>query len=184
MQFVQCAVQKPPACVCRPAVAMSHVVSPLRIQQCPGRIFRLKTELLVPQRVEEVFAFFSDAHNLETITPGWLGLRILTPGPIEMGVGARIHYRFRLRGISARWDSEITAWEPPLRFVDEQRRGPFRSWVHEHTFLARDGHTIARDDVWYVVPGGRLLHDLFVRQDLERLFSYRHAKLTTMFQRT
>ncbi|MGH8901404.1 MAG: SRPBCC family protein [Egibacteraceae bacterium] len=160
---------------------MSRLVSPLRIEEHPGGTFRLKTELLVPQGIEEVFAFFSDAHNLESITPGWLGLRILTPGPIEMGVGARIHYRFRVRGISARWDSEITAWEPPLRFVDEQRRGPFRRWVHEHTFRACDGHTIARDDVAYAVPGGRLLHDLFVREDLERLFSYRHDQLTRMF---
>lgn len=160
---------------------MSRIASPLRIEQHPGGIFRLRTELLVPRGIEEVFAFFSDAHILESITPGWLRLRILTPGPIDMGVGARIRYRFRLRGISARWDSEITAWEPPLRFVDEQRRGPFRRWAHEHTFLARDGHTIARDDVAYAVPGGRLLHALFVREDLERLFSYRHAQLTRTF---
>lgn len=160
---------------------MSRLVSPLRIERHPGGLFRLRTELLVAQGIEDVFAFFSDAHNLESITPGWLRLRVLTPGPIDMGMGARIRYRFRVRGIPARWDSEITAWEPPLRFVDEQRRGPFRRWAHEHTFLAHDGQTIARDDVHYAVPGGQLLHDLFVRQDLERLFSYRHAQLTKIF---
>jgi len=149
----------------------------LRIERRPGGIFRLRTELRVAQRIEEVFEFFSDAHNLESITPPWLRLRVLTPRPIDMGVGARIRYQFRLRGVPARWDSEITAWEPPFRFVDEQRGGPFRRWVHEHTFIADRGQTIARDDVCYAVPGGRLLHNLFVRKDLERLFSYRHTRL-------
>jgi ligand-binding SRPBCC domain-containing protein len=140
-------------------------------------MFRLRTELVIAQGIDDVFEFFSDAHNLERITPPWLRLRVLTPRPIDMGVGARIRYRFRIRGIPARWDSEITAWEPPFRFVDEQRGGPFRHWVHEHTFFAEGEQTIARDDVHYAVPGGRAFHDLFVRKDLERLFSYRHTQL-------
>jgi len=57
--------------------------------------------------------------------------------------------RLRLRGIPIRWQSEITAWEPPHRFVDEQRRGPYRAWIHEHTFEERGGETIARDRVQY-----------------------------------
>lgn len=157
---------------------MSQATSSLRIERHAGGIFRLRTELVLARGIEEVFEFFSDAHNLEWITPPWLRLRVLTPHPIDMGVGARIRYRFRVRGIPGCWASEITAWEPPFRFVDEQRGGPFRRWVHEHTFLTRQGQTIARDDVCYAVPGGRLLHDLFVRNDLERLFSYRHAQLT------
>ncbi|MGH8983874.1 MAG: SRPBCC family protein [Acidimicrobiia bacterium] len=80
-----------------------------------------------------------------------------------------------------RWESEITAWEPPLRFVYEQRRGPFKYWVHEHTFLDRNEETLARDHVHYAVPGGRLAHDLFVRRDLERLFLYRRAQLLRIF---
>jgi ligand-binding SRPBCC domain-containing protein len=154
---------------------------PLQIQRHAQGTFRLRTELVIARGIEEVFAFFSDAHNLGRITPSWLHLQVLTPRPIDMGVGTRIRYQFRVRGIPARWDSEITAWQPPLRFVDEQRRGPFRSWVHEHTFLAQDEQTIARDDVCYAVPSGRLFHDLFVRADLERLFCYRHTQLAKIF---
>ena len=52
--------------------------------------------------------------------------------------GAQISYRLRLRGLPLRWRSEITAWEPPHRFVDEHAAGPYRSWVHERRFEARE----------------------------------------------
>ena len=58
-----------------------------------------------------------------------------------MRVGLLIDYRLRVRGTPLRWRSEITAWEPPHRFVDEERRGPYRLWQHEHLFEERDGGT-------------------------------------------
>ncbi|HZA25273.1 MAG TPA: SRPBCC family protein, partial [Dehalococcoidia bacterium] len=90
-----------------------------------------ETEQWFPLRPEEVFSFFSDALNLELITPPWLRFKVLTVSPIEMKEGTVIDYRLRLRGIPLRWQSQITVWEPPHRFVDQQRRGPYRLWVHE-----------------------------------------------------
>lgn len=98
-----------------------------------------------------------------------------------MRAGLRIDYRLRLRGLPLRWQSEITAWEPPCRFVDEQRRGPYRAWIHEHTFAERDGGTLAQDVVRYGVIGGRLVNTLFVRRDVERIFHYRQKKLREVF---
>jgi ligand-binding SRPBCC domain-containing protein len=103
-----------------------------------------------------------------------------TPGPIEMKVGQLIDYRIRLRGFPLRWRSEITAWEPPARFVDEQRRGPYRRWVHEHQFQEQDGGTRVTDAVRYAVWGGRLAEALFVRPDLERIFAFRREKLLAL----
>ncbi len=80
-----------------------------------------------------------------------------------------------------RWRSEITAWEPPFRFVDEQRRGPYRLWVHEHRFEERAGCTLARDHVRYAVMGGWVVDRLLVRPDVERVFEYRRAVLTRIF---
>ncbi|MGH2731529.1 MAG: TIGR01777 family oxidoreductase [Actinomycetota bacterium] len=153
----------------------------VRIERQPDGTFRLTTELLVARGIEEVFEFFSDAHNLEIITPPELRLQVLTPRPIGMGLGTRIPYRFRMRGVPARWESEITAWEPPQRFMDTQRRGPFRHWVHTHEFFRQDGGTVARDHVHYSVPGGRVLHELFVSEDLRRLFLYRRTQLAKIF---
>jgi ligand-binding SRPBCC domain-containing protein len=140
----------------------------------------LVSELWLPQPREKVFSFFADARNLQAITPPWLDFRIANPGPIEMKVGACIDYRLRVHGIPMRWQSEITAWEPPVRFVDEQRRGPYRSWIHEHTFEEKDGGTLVKDHVRYAVPGGKLINRLFVSRDVRRIFAYRCERLARL----
>jgi ligand-binding SRPBCC domain-containing protein len=84
-----------------------------------------------------------------------------------------------------RWQSRIAAWQPPARFVDEQTRGPYIKWVHEHTFEATGGGTLCRDTVHYVVPGGPLaplIHRAFVKRDLNRIFGYRHRVLLDIFE--
>ena len=101
--------------------------------------------------------------------------------PLEMRAGARIDYRLRVRGLPLRWQSEITAWEPPHRFLDEQRRGPYRLWVHEHTFVERDGGTEVRDRVTYAVPGGWLVERLLVGPDVRRIFAFRRETLARLF---
>ncbi len=143
--------------------------------------FTLTNEIWLPQPPAEVFPFFADAANLERLTPPSLRFRILTPPPIEMAVGTLIDYRIRLRGIPMRWQSEITEWQPPHRFMDEQRRGPYRQWIHEHTFTAQDGGTLARDIVQYAVLGGSIIQRLFVAPELRRIFDYRNATLENYF---
>jgi hypothetical protein len=142
--------------------------------------YDLHREQWFPRPLDDVFAFFADAGNLETITPPWLGFEVLTPRPIAMRPGALIDYRLRLRGLPVRWRTAISVWQPPHRFVDEQRRGPYREWRHEHTFKAVDGGTLVRDHVRYRVPGGRLVHELFVRRDVARIFDFRRDRLAQL----
>lgn len=134
----------------------------------------------LPRARAEVFAFFADAENLEQLTPPWLNFRILTPRPVDMRPGALIDYRLRLRGLPIRWRSEITAWEPPARFVDEQRRGPYKLWRHEHLFEERDGGTLCTDRVEYAVPFDGLIHGWLVGPDLQRIFRYRRERLLAL----
>jgi ligand-binding SRPBCC domain-containing protein len=141
----------------------------------------VKTCLFLPHPLEAVFSFFADAENLEAITPPWLRFEILSPMPMVMQTGAIIEYRLRLHGIPLRWKSEITVWDPPLRFVDEQRRGPYRRWIHEHTFTQRGNGCEMRDFVRYSVPGGWLANLLFVQRDVRRIFEYRFRKLSDFF---
>ena len=147
------------------------------------KTFTLTNELWLPQQPQDVFPFFADAFNLERLTPPSLGFQVLTPPPIEMKVGTLIDYRVRLRGIPMRWQSEITEWEPPHRFVDEQRRGPYRMWIHEHAFTSQDGGTMAKDTVRYAVLGGAIVQRLFVASELKRIFQYRNAALKDHFSR-
>lgn len=149
------------------------------------KVFAFHSEIWLPLPPRDVFPFFASAHNLESITPPWLSFRVLGQRPAEMGAGTVIDYRLRLHGLPLRWQSEITVWEPPDRFVDVQRRGPYRLWEHEHLFLPRDGGTLVQDRVRYAVPGGPLLESLvdrlLVRPDLERIFAYRRQRLREIF---
>lgn len=144
----------------------------------PGRILR---EQIVAAALDEVFAFHADAANLEKLTPPWLRFEILSPQPVAMGVGTRIDYRIRLHGLPMRWQSEITRWEPGRGFTDEQRRGPYRYWKHDHEFEAHPSGTLVRDRVRYAVPGGALIERLFVRRDVEKIFDYRMEQLSERF---
>jgi ligand-binding SRPBCC domain-containing protein len=127
--------------------------------------------------VDDVFAFYADARNLEAITPPWLGFRVTTPGEIVMAEGAHIEYRLKLHGIPVRWRTRIDAWLPGERFVDRQLSGPYRLWHHTHTFEPDgEGGTLMHDRVRYALPlgpFGAAAHRAFVRRDLERIFDYR-----------
>jgi ligand-binding SRPBCC domain-containing protein len=137
---------------------------------------RIERSQFVPLSVEDSFAFFADAYNLEALTPPWLRFRILTPRPIPMRKGTTIEYVLTTHRLPVRWRTEIIEWEPGRRFVDTQVKGPFRLWEHTHAFEERDDGTLIRDSVLYRMPYGALgaiAHRILVARDLERVFDYR-----------
>jgi len=140
-----------------------------------------QAELWLPLPREKVFPFFATARNLEALTPPWLNFRVLTSGEIEMRVGAIIDYQLRIHGLPVRWRTEITGWNPPFSFCDEQRRGPYRRWSHTHTFTEQAGGTLCRDEVIYAVLGGSLVNWLLVRRDVVKIFAYRSEALRRQF---
>jgi ligand-binding SRPBCC domain-containing protein len=145
----------------------------------------LTTWQWLPRPRDEVFRFFADARNLQRITPAFLHFEVITPGPLEMRTGTLIDYRLRLRGIPLRWRTEITTWEPPIRFADVQLRGPYAEWVHTHTFDEEDGGTLVRDTVRYRLSGprplARIINRVLVAPDTKRIFEFRHQALETLF---
>ncbi len=145
------------------------------------RIREFQSELWLPLPPERIFPFFADAANLDALTPPWLHFHIVTPRPIEMKPGALIDYRLRVRRLPVRWRTRINVWEPPHRFVDEQLCGPYRQWLHEHTFTVRNGGTLARDIVRYAVPLDWLTHRWLVRPDIEKIFCFRKEQLRKQF---
>jgi ligand-binding SRPBCC domain-containing protein len=131
--------------------------------------------------VGEIFDFFTDAYNLQTLTPAWVNFQILPPKPIRLRAGALIDYRLRIHDLPVRGQTEITVWEPTQRFVDEQKRGPYRLWIHEHRFTAQNGGTLCSDHVRYAALGGELVNRLFVRRDVEKIFAFRRRQLEEGF---
>ncbi len=142
----------------------------------------LNTEMSLPLPIGEVFSFFSDAANLEAITPPELGLKILTERPITMAPGALIDYRLRLFGFSFKWRTRITSWNPPHGFVDEQMSGPYKEWVHTHTFKEISGGTSIFDVVKYrfpLWPFGEIAYPI-VRRQLDRVFRFRQQSIVLL----
>jgi ligand-binding SRPBCC domain-containing protein len=150
------------------------------------RVHTLERAQHLPGRPEDVFPFFADARNLERITPPWLGFRVLTPEPVEMRARALIDYQLELHRVPVRWHTEIVLWDPPHRFVDVQRSGPYALWHHTHSFEpAGDAGTLIRDVVRYALPLGPLgwlAGRAFVERDLERIFSFRQREVARVFR--
>lgn len=143
-------------------------------------MYVLERRQIVPRPLEEAFAFFADPRNLARITPGWLRFRMRDRREREMRRGLELRYRIAPLGLPQPWVSEITVWEPPRCFVDEQRRGPYSRWRHEHAFRQRDGATEIHDRVEYALPFGplgRLAHFLLVRRQLRAIFDYRERRM-------
>lgn len=141
----------------------------------------LLSEQWLAQPPEQIWPFFTDAENLQRITPPWLDFQIATPTPIAMGEGTQIDYRLKVHGFPVRWRSIIRDWQPPYQFVDEQLKGPYRLWRHTHTFESHHSGTLAKDVVQFRPPGGAWVSRLFVRRDLRKIFTYRQKVLADFF---
>ncbi len=144
----------------------------------------LTSEQFVPRPRDEVFAFFARPENLGTITPRWLDFQVLTPSPVPMHQGAVIDYVIRLGALPTRWRTMITSHDPPFRFVDEQLSGPYSFWHHTHEFVEKEGGTLIRDRVLYVLPMGdlgALVAGPLIRRRLDAIFAHRRRVIGARF---
>lgn len=146
-----------------------------------GRNTVVLAEQSLPRPIDEVFAFFSDAANLEKITPPSVRFHILTPTPIGMEVGTLIDYKLRIKGLPIRWRTRISEWDPPHKFADEQLKGPYHLWYHTHWFKPDGDGTLIGDRIEYRPRGGPLINALFVKRDVKAIFTHRQQVLAEMF---
>ncbi|MGD9898997.1 MAG: SRPBCC family protein [Calditrichaceae bacterium] len=141
------------------------------------------TETIIEKPLETVFAFFSDAANLQELTPPWLHFKIISKLPIEMKADALIDYQLKLFGIPFHWRTKIFEWNPPDYFVDIQLKGPYKEWIHTHRFEKHGNKTIMKDEVKYALPFGSLsapVRYFFVKKNIEKIFEYRTKQLVSL----
>lgn len=138
----------------------------------------------MPKPIDEVFRFFSDARNLEAITPPWLNFQIVEAPDAIVG-GSLIRYKLKVRGVPVRWTTEILEWNPPHGFVDTQLSGPYALWHHTHRFTPVSGNeTLMEDIVRYRLPLDPLsapVHWLMVKNDVRNIFEYRRKCIDKQF---
>ena len=144
------------------------------------------TELNCPQK--RVWEFHCTLDALEALTPPGTKVKLPEPRP-TLGPNARVAIVVTQPPVPfpLKWESVMTAWEPPLRFVDEQGAfGPWKSWRHEHRFESLgDGRTRLIDTIDYEPPFGplgKIADALFLRRQITAGFTYRHAKTRELLE--
>jgi ligand-binding SRPBCC domain-containing protein len=143
--------------------------------------YKLSAQQFVPHPIKKVFDFYASVDNLNLITPPLLEFKILSDSKIIMKEDAIIKYKLKLHKFPIKWVSRITKWSPPYQFIDTQIKGPYIKWSHLHEFKETVYGTRIYDYVDYIVPGGSLIHSLFVKNDLLTIFNYRRDILKTIF---
>ena len=148
-------------------------------------MYQLKRTQFVKTDLATCWDFFSSPNNLNKITPKEMGFDVLTEGVENMYEGLMIEYKVRpLLNIPLRWITEITHVKYQQYFVDEQRKGPYKIWHHEHHFKQVEGGVEMTDIVSYELPFGllgKLLHPIIVKPKLKQIFDYRTKKVASLF---
>ena len=140
----------------------------------------------IPTGINDAWDFFSNPTNLSNITPPDTGFKIISKyhGNI-MYEGQIIEYTVSpVLHIPLYWMTEITTVADKKYFVDEQRFGPYSLWHHQHHFKEIDGGVEMKDIVHYKIPFGfigNFANTLFVKKQLQNIFSYRWKKTEELF---
>lgn len=144
-----------------------------------------QVEQYLPIPPKEVFPFFSEARNLEQITPPNLNFHILSQSTPQIQQGTLIDYRLRIHGVPVSWRTLIESWAPPRMFVDTQLKGPYSKWHHTHEFEALGPGTLIRDRVLYRLPLGKigwLTAGWWVDRDVRKIFTFRKKAVAEIFK--
>ena len=146
--------------------------------------YQLTSDMVLSRDSDTLFAFFSSPLNLGLLTPGWMDFRI-TEIPNQIESGSYIRYRIGLWFIGLHWVTKIVTWAPNNLFIDNQEKGPYGLWWHEHLIIDNhDGTVTMRDRVIYRIPFwifGRIAHKLFVKNTLMRIFRFRKQMINLRF---
>lgn len=147
-------------------------------------ISEIRVRQWLPKPLNDIFPFFQNEKNLETLTPPFLNFHVVGKSTREIKSGTLIDYQLKLHGLPIRWRTEIISWNPPVMFVDNQIKGPYALWHHTHTFEDLGGGTLMTDRVQYRVPMGLLgkfTAGPFVTSDVTKIFEYRKVKARELF---
>lgn len=143
------------------------------------------SEQYFPRKRDQVFAFFSEAQNLEAITPPLLQFQVENKSTSQIQQGTLIDYRLQIHGVPVKWRTLIDEWKPTEKFVDIQLKGPYKSWHHTHLFEDLGEGTLMTDIVRYQIPlgfFGKAVTGSFVRGDVEKIFAFRRTQVPQMLQ--
>jgi ligand-binding SRPBCC domain-containing protein len=144
--------------------------------------FEARVEL--PCSVEEVFDLVARPEGIKKISPPEMGLYFMN-SPVRYALGTKVEFKVQAMGLVREIVHQVTAFTEPQSFTEEQVSGPFRHWVHEHFFEAREGGgSVVIDRIQFLPPGGvagMIMTAARILDNLEDGFDYRHEQLERHF---
>lgn len=148
---------------------------------CDGQI---RESQFLSKNNAEVVSFFKDAKNLSKITPKELSFEVINHKDSPITDGSKLTYRFKKYGIPFTWTSLIKNSKENGTFTDVQISGPYKKWVHEHSFYQLKNGTLIVDQVHYQMPFGILGKALMplVHKDIKNIFKFRKKALHDIFE--
>ena len=139
----------------------------------------------IPCNLDTAWQFFSDPRNLQRITLPDMKFAVRSPLTDHIYAGQIIQYRVRpLFGIPVKWATLISHVTEKSSFVDEQIKGPFKFWHHQHFFTETNDGVRMVDVVHYELPLGfigEFVHRFIVRERLKKIFDHRREVITRIF---
>ena len=141
--------------------------------------FECRTRTGIPKSELFDLARSIDAHKLSMSGSREEAVAGVTSGLISLG--EEVTWRAWHFGVPLRMTSRITAMDKPDYFVDEQVRGPFRSFRHVHEFTNDAAGTLMVDRIEFTAPFGplgRLAEKLFLARYFRNLIESRNQHLT------
>ena len=136
--------------------------------------------------IETIWSFVSKPENLEKITPDNMKFSILSKSNLEMEEGMLISYKISpFLDINTTWITMITNVIKNEKFIDQQVKGPYKFWHHEHKFEVISSNKVKMTDIITYIPPfgflGDIANALFLKKKLNNIFDYRNNILNSMF---
>jgi ligand-binding SRPBCC domain-containing protein len=104
----------------------------------------------------------------------------------HIGLDEEVTWKARHFGVPFRMTSRVVELHRPTRFVDEQVRGPFRRFHHEHRFEGTGTGTRMIDTISFDAPFGplgRVTEQLLLGRYLRDLIAQRNEHLRVVAER-
>lgn len=135
----------------------------------------------VPYNVETVFDYHTRKGALERLIPPWSGLHVVSQkgGIIDDGISV---FRINFGPINFKWISKHFGYVHNRQFRDKMIKGPFKKWIHTHSFISQDTNkSVIEDKIQYTPKFGKIGSSIIqkrIQNYLEQVFLYRSRILS------
>ncbi|MDN5868756.1 MAG: TIGR01777 family oxidoreductase, partial [Candidatus Nitrosocosmicus sp.] len=141
-------------------------------------VFVKRTALL--SNTEDVFEYHRREGALKRLIPPWSSIKVIkSDNDIKNGSVTILKLKYGPIGI--KWIAQHLGYMQNRQFQDRMIKGPFKNWLHTHSFIPDEfSRCIMEDRIDYTPPlgtiGPKYINNA-VQTNLHQLFHYRHRIL-------